>query len=327
MTSTMTTGLALLVLGCLPVAGETLFVDDDGAQCPGALRTIQEAVARAGRGDTILVCPGTYLKTVLVKGHDKDAIKLIALGHPDEVVLQGDHMEMNGFHLEDVDNVVLRGFTVRDFGMGATETLPSGMLRGGMGNGIYLLNANYNTLENNRLTRNDMMGIDLWDSANNIIRYNLAFDNDTGGSACGIMLRGRQSSRNYIFQNMAYNNGLAGLMIADSGPGNLVIDNNFSNNGRWGIENRNTADTWIEGNRVSYGFGNVAEVAKQPLAAYCPGQPCGLGVHIRGSNNVTVLDNRIRSSANLDVIWDGTGQIRFEANACDTASHVAICRR
>ena len=29
----------------------------------------------------------------------------------------------------------------------------------------------------------------------------------------------------------------------------------------------------------------------------------------------------------LDVLWDGTGQIRFEANACDTASHVAICRR
>ena len=177
----MTTGLALLVLGCLPVAGQTLFVDDDGAQCPGALRTIQEAVARASRGTTILVCPGTYLKTVVVKGHDKDAIKLIALGHTDEVVLQGDHMEMNGFHLEDVDNVVLRGFTVRDFGMGASETLPSGLYRAGMGNGIYLLNANFNTIENNRLLQNDMMGIDLWDSANNTIRYNLAFDNDTGG--------------------------------------------------------------------------------------------------------------------------------------------------
>ncbi len=327
MKSTMKTGLALLVLSCLPVAGETLFVDDDGAQCPGALRTIQEAVARARRGDTILVCPGTYLKTVVVKGHDKDAIKLIGLGHADEVVLQGDHMERNGFHLEDVDNVVLRGFTVRDFGMGASETLPNGMFRGGMGQGIYLLNANYNTIENNRLTRNDMMGIFLVDSANNTVRYNLAFDNDTGGSACGIMLSGRQSARNYIFQNMVYNNGLAGLMIADSGPGNLVIDNNFSNNGRWGIENRNTPDTWIEGNRVSYGFGQVGEVAKQPLAAFCTGQPCGLGIHVRGSNNVTVLDNRIRSSANLDVLWDGTGQIRFEANACDTASHVAICRR
>ena len=116
-------------------------------------------------------------------------------------------------------------------------------------------------------------------------------------------------------------------MIADSGPGNLVIDNNFSNNGRWGLENRNTADTWIEGNRVSYGIGHVAELAKQPLAPICPGQPCGLGIHVRGSNNVTVIDNRIRSSANLDVLWDGNGQIRFEANACDTASHDSICRR
>ena len=43
--------------------------------------------------------------------------------------------------------------------------------------------------------------------------------------------------------------------------------------------------------------------------------------------DVTVLDNRIRSTANLDVVWKGNGQIRFEANACAAASHEAIFRR
>src|SRR5688500_17312642 len=83
-------------------ARQAYFVDDDGMQCPGARATSQEAVAKARPGDTILVCPSTYKKTVVVKGHEKDAIRLIGLGHADEVVLQGDHTEMNGFHLEDV---------------------------------------------------------------------------------------------------------------------------------------------------------------------------------------------------------------------------------
>ena len=41
-----------------------LFVDDDGAQCPGALSTIQEAVTKAKRGDTVLlVVAGLSLTT------------------------------------------------------------------------------------------------------------------------------------------------------------------------------------------------------------------------------------------------------------------------
>jgi parallel beta-helix repeat protein len=317
--------ISLIVpVGCF---GEVIFVDDDGVQCPGALRTIQEGVTRARPGDTILVCQGTYSKTVLIKGHGKDAIKLIAIGRTDEVVLQGDHTEVNGFHIEEVDNLLLRGFTVRDFGTGPTMLMPNGMVSSGMGNGIYLLNANYNTIESNRVMRTDMMGIWLVDSANNTVRYNATFENDTGGSACGLMISGAKAARNVVFQNLAYSNGLAGLMIADAGPGNIVLDNEFSNNGQWGIENRNTVETWIEGNRVSYSGGRVAELAKAPLPAYCPGMPCGLGIHVRGSNNVTVFDNRMRSNANLDVLWDGNGQVKFDANSCEAASHEGLCRR
>ncbi len=55
-----------------------LTVDDDGADCPGALKTIQEAVAQAPAGATILVCPGTYYKTVSVVGPEKTGLKLRA---------------------------------------------------------------------------------------------------------------------------------------------------------------------------------------------------------------------------------------------------------
>ncbi len=69
----------LAVLTSPAILAQALFVDDDGAQCPGALTTIQEAVAKARAGESILVCPGTYYKTVLLKGHEKDAIKLIGI--------------------------------------------------------------------------------------------------------------------------------------------------------------------------------------------------------------------------------------------------------
>src|SRR5438477_10415115 len=109
------------------------------------------------------------------------------MSHGEEVVLQGGHIEVDRFHLEDLDNVLLRGYTVRDFGMGPTVQLPNGNIQSGMGNGIFLLNANYNVIENNRITRNDMMGSYLVDSANNTVRFNYTWENDSGGSACGIM--------------------------------------------------------------------------------------------------------------------------------------------
>jgi hypothetical protein len=42
-------------------AESTIFVDDDGSQCPNPdASTITGGVAIASPGDTILVCPGTY---------------------------------------------------------------------------------------------------------------------------------------------------------------------------------------------------------------------------------------------------------------------------
>src|SRR5262249_12870127 len=47
-----------------PVAGAaTLQVDDDGVQCPDAqYSSVQNAIYAARAGDTIAVCPGTYVE-------------------------------------------------------------------------------------------------------------------------------------------------------------------------------------------------------------------------------------------------------------------------
>ena len=64
-------GASLLIAPATSAAGTTRYVDDDGkagaAGCGGdanVKKTIQGAVNAAGNGDTILVCPGTYVETV-----------------------------------------------------------------------------------------------------------------------------------------------------------------------------------------------------------------------------------------------------------------------
>src|ERR1035437_6852435 len=58
-------------------APPVLTVDDDVQDCPGALRTIQEAVDQAQGGGTILVCPGTYRGTVNIIAPDTSGLWLI----------------------------------------------------------------------------------------------------------------------------------------------------------------------------------------------------------------------------------------------------------
>jgi parallel beta-helix repeat protein len=278
------------------------------------VRTIQEAVAQASRGATIVVCPGTYRKTVTIKGHAKDGLRLIALGDQDEVVVLGDHTEEDGIRLEDVDLVLVRGFTVRDFG-----NIPTTASQFGWGCGIHLQNANYNTIEHNRISKTDMMGITVEGSGRNVIRYNFIFEISPGGYGNGIGMYGAKSANNFIFQNYAYRQEAGGIYVDSAGPGNIILDNNFSNNGERGIYHGNTEGTWIEGNRFSY---NAGYRGVSPAA-----QGLSRGIVLRKSNKVTVLDNTVRNNTAFDISWDKAGEITFIDNACGTADQPGLCAR
>jgi len=295
-----------------PGAGRVLTVDDDGMECPGAMRTIQEAVEAAAGGETILVCPGIYTHSVRIAGPEKNGLKLIGAGAANEVVLQGDYTERDGFHLEQVDSVLIRGFTVRDFGIKPTTSTEFGT-----GNLIYLENANYNTIEENWLVNGDMMGIMLMDSGNNTIRRNVALVDNPNLVNCGIHMQGPKSAGNDIRGNVANGNQFAGIMIRGAGPGNLVMDNTVVSNGRFGIDVQNTNDIWIEGNRVSYGQGFQATNpnGKQP----------GVGINLVNANQATVFDNRARSNSGTDLSWDGRGENRIQSNACETSNPAGMC--
>jgi hypothetical protein len=60
--------MALMVVGVEPAAAATTWkVDDDGVECPNPdFNSISAAVAAAGSGDTIEVCPGTYVENIIL---------------------------------------------------------------------------------------------------------------------------------------------------------------------------------------------------------------------------------------------------------------------
>jgi len=292
-----------------------LTVDDDGADCPGALHTIQEAVAQAPAGATILVCAGIYSKTVGITGPEKNGLKLIALGREGEVVLQGDYTERDGIHLRDVNNVLVRGFTVRDFGK-----QPTTGTAWGDGKNIHLENAHYNTIENNQLINSDMMGIHLAESGNNLVQFNRIFADNANLANCGIHLNGAKAANNVFRQNWTHGNKMAAIMLSGAGAGNIVTDNVLSNNGRQGILNSNTPGTWIEGNRISYNRGpwGTSPYSKDLLGL-------GIGILLQNSDKVTIFDNRLRSNSGGDLSWDSKGENKLEANACETATPTGAC--
>jgi parallel beta-helix repeat protein len=323
-------------------ASPTILVDDDGRQCPGALTTIQAAVAAAPAGATILVCPGTYHGSVDIVGSLKNGIQLIAKGDDDEiddeeiddeddarnegkVVLAGDHTQENGFYLQDVSGVRIQGFTVRDFG-----DVPSSSTVSGMGNNILLLRAHGNTISRNVLTGSDMMGIFLVNSGSNLVEHNVARDNDAKpyGLGCGIMLSatdaaGTALSANNVFRhNVSRGNPLAGIMINNAGTGTVVSQNVLSRGGRFGLRFWDTANALIERNVMSNNRGLFTNPAADQFAR---------GLDLRRSGGSTVRGNIAFGNGlvagSYDFFWDGLGAVSFDHNRCGTSQPAGLCKR
>jgi parallel beta-helix repeat protein len=297
-----------------PLVSQPVLVDDDKAECPGALPTIQEAVRVAPAGATILVCRGIYTGTVEISGPQKNGLKLMAMGRTHEVVLQGDYAARDGFHLENVSDVLIRGFTVRDFGTKATTAT-----EWGSGNLIYLENAHRNTIEQNQLFNSDRTAILLVNSSNNIVQQNVASADNNNLATCGIEVQGAQSAGNLIQLNMTHGNKLGGIRVADAGPGNVVQNNTVLANGRYGIDVQNSSDVWVEGNRISYnrGFWGTTPGGQQP----------GLGINLANLIKATVFDNRARGNSGADLNWDGKGENRLESNACENCAPASACQK
>lgn len=312
--------LLLVVTGlCVPVlAQNTILVDDDGAQCPGAVRTIRGAVSRAAPGSTILVCPGTYRGEVEIRGADRNDIKLIAVGPPEGVVVGPQSTsDCAGFTLRSVSGVLIRGFTISGFR--CAESTPSQF---GSGSSIRLLeDANENVIEHNRMSNTGMFGVRLVDASSNIIQNNTIYSIDAVGFGCGIMSSGPKAHRNLYRTNYITDTPGAGMMIRD-GEGSIIVGNTLINNGRYGLEIRGAKGYLVEGNRITDGPGYWGL-----SPAGTPGSLESRGIHVEMSEQLIINLNQISGNSGLDIFWDGNGKAEFAYNSCGLSNQEKLCSR
>lgn len=119
---------SLIPFGGTASATSTLMVDDDGVQCPGAYTSIQVAVTAAVSGDTIIVCPGTYVEQVTIPA-GKDGLTISSQGNQDAIIKAPIVMvdvkaivRVNG-----ATNVTISGFTITGPGGGGCDSIRYGV--------------------------------------------------------------------------------------------------------------------------------------------------------------------------------------------------------
>ena len=158
---------------------EILHVDDDWFQWPGAYRTINEALAVADDGDTIIVEAGTYNENVTIN-------KSVILQGGTGVLLQGSGSG-NGFLIQ-AANITISGFEITNFAIGIRTyggpsnfgnlTISNVNINNNTQNGVLIVYDTFGTvtIEDCQINSNSQNGIGI---SNDAVITELTIENST----------------------------------------------------------------------------------------------------------------------------------------------------
>ena len=262
--------LILMLMGVLPFSftiqpvkaeARTWTVDDDG---PADFNTIQEAVNTASPEDIIYVYNGTYYENIVVN-------KTVSLIGEDKYNAIVDGNSAGNVINVTAENVNINGFTIQNSGTTSVES------------GIHL---SYNISGSNiscNIIGNNLYGIRLYDSSNNILTGNRVSNN-----GYGIYLH--SSSYNTLVGNIVTDNA-QGICLKWASHSNVLVANNVSNNLYDGIWTCSSNNNMLARNSVS-------------------NNKIGIDVCMSSNNNAIFHNNFINNTeqtsvrAELRNIWD-----------------------
>ncbi|NJD52622.1 MAG: hypothetical protein FIB07_07105 [Candidatus Methanoperedens sp.] len=168
--------------------------------------TIQSAIDAAKTGDTILVDEGIYNENPLIK---TNGISITGKNR-EKTIIEG-RKTSSGIRIDEVNNIVITGFTIKNSGGGGQEDA-----------GVAIYKGSGNTVSNLIITGNSV-GISIYQgSSNNIISGNTIESN----SGYGINLYA--SNDNKIFNNNIKGNKIG--VYAYSSKTNIIYQNNLIDN-------------------------------------------------------------------------------------------------
>ncbi|MDH7594293.1 MAG: NosD domain-containing protein [Methanomicrobiales archaeon] len=188
---------------------QTLYVDDDRAECPNADYTgIQEAVNAAGDGDTIVVCNGTYNGKIVVN-------RSLSIRGIDTAIVDAKHE--SGFTLVSSGSTI-QGFVIQDAWDAGVKVCGSGLPT----------QSHNHTIRENRFV-NSTRGVYVnctYSSTNNLIERNTFTNSNV------VLLEGARGNHieNNTFYTSVYVNDVIGVRCR-SGCGGLSITTNHTISG------------------------------------------------------------------------------------------------
>jgi hypothetical protein len=146
--------------------GKTLRVCKRGCR----FKTIQAAVKKAHKGDTVRVGNGRYRESVKLRGARKSYIKLIGNpGAPGKVLLVGGDKRQNGVFVDGADEVTVRGFKAKNY----------------VANGFFFTNVVGYTARDLIAQRTGVYGIYAFNSKGGTMRDSEAYYNNDAGFYIG----------------------------------------------------------------------------------------------------------------------------------------------
>ncbi|PWB49243.1 MAG: hypothetical protein C3F06_14855 [Candidatus Methanoperedenaceae archaeon] len=174
-----------------------------------AYTTIQSAIDAAKTGDTILVNEGIYIENPVINTNG-----ISILGNNKENTIIDGNNKNSGIRIDEVDNVVISGFTIKNGGGAASEAA-----------GVTIYMGNGNTVSNLNVI-NNYVGISIYKNSNNNTISGNIVDSNLGKLGYGIYLH--TSNDNKIINNNIKNNKI-GIYLYDSKT-NRLYSNNFLDN-------------------------------------------------------------------------------------------------
>jgi parallel beta-helix repeat protein len=191
----------LLILNTVIACADTLKVGQGEAYS-----TIQSAIDAAKNGDTILVHAGTYLENPWIKTN-----KISVIGEDKESTIIDGGQKSSGLRIDEVNNVVISGFTIQNSGGGGKEDA-----------GVTIYKGNDNTVSN-MIIKNNSVGISIFQGSNNNMVSGSIIESSP---RYGVYLYA--SNDNKIFNNNIKNNKIG--IYADSSRTNRIYANNLLDN-------------------------------------------------------------------------------------------------
>ena len=257
-------------------------------------KSIQKAVNKAKKGQTIKVKPGKYIEGVIVSGHKKDRIKILGQGlTPRDTIIEGKGAKsggnavQNAVFVDGADNVTIKNLWGRNFA----------------GNGFFVKDCNGYTMDHLVASFDRSYGLYAFNCKGGRMTYSEAYGHGDSGFYVGeTPVQASNPKTTLIDHDTSYEN-----VLGFSGTNSKYMDirdSEFYNNGAGVAPNTlksekypPSSDSVLSENLVYWNNFNYFKKSSpvKPLSPATGGfnYPTGVGVVLFGTTNWKVRSNLI----------------------------------